>query len=133
MGSTLTTVRQDLAEHLKDDISGVNIYDNPADVIALPAIVIIPGSPWWAIVGHSGELPRMRVNLDLQLIVHRAVPAEALKEIEVLGTGIGASIIGAAQPFAFVSMAEPEQVKIGEVDAVVATFSVYTHLTTEAP
>ena len=130
MGSTLTTVRQDLAAHLGSDISGVNIYDNPADVIALPAIVIIPGSPWWAIVGHGVEIPRMRINLDLQFLVHRAVPAEALKEIEVLGTGVGASIVGAEQPFAFVSLAEPEQVKIGEVDAVVATFSVYTHLTT---
>lgn len=130
MPSTLTTVRQDLAAHLADDIDGVNVYDNPADVIAIPAIVIIPGSPWWGIVGHGADLPRMRVNLDLQFIVNRAVPAEALKDIELLGTAVGASIVGSTQPFAFVSLAEPEQVKIGEVDAVVATFSVYTHLTT---
>lgn len=131
MPSTLTTVRQDLAAHLESDISGVNIYDNPADVIAVPAIVIIPGAPWWQIVGYSGSVPKMRVNLDLQFIVPRAVPAESLKELEVLGSAVGASIVGAPEAsFAFVSFAEPEQVKVGEIESIVATFSVYTQLTT---
>jgi len=126
--STLLTVRQDLADHLTADLTGITVYAYPADVVVLPALVIIPADPWWEVVGFKANEPRLRVNLDIQILVKRAEPKSFMAEIETLGLAIALSIVTADQPFKFVSLAEPEQVNIGEVEAVVSTFSLFTHL-----
>lgn len=97
---------------------GVTVYDHPADVVAIPAIVIDPTDPWiepatmgswrWALVLHLVHA-RGDVSSALDWIEARRV------EIQTALDGFGAQVGG---------LGAPDQIEVGEIETIQADLAV---------
>jgi len=81
--------RSELAQHLRDNLGqlqaefDVAVYDAGAEIIAVPAVVLFPDSPYQS-VATQGPEKRINVTLSLVLVANRADPTAALDQLEDL-------------------------------------------------
>ena len=127
--SDLLSARADLKSHLDGELTNVTIYDYPADTISLPAIVFVPGSPYW-VVDQMGKpnTGNLMVNLDLQFLFQRAKVDETLIKLEAVGVAVALAISTGDQPWKFVEMGSMEQVSVEGQDVILTTMQIMTRL-----
>ena len=127
--SDLITARADLKAHLDAELTNVTVYDHPADSIALPAIVFVPGSPYWVIdTMGKPNTGNLMVNLDLQFLFQRATVDQTIGKLEAVGVAVALAITTADQPWRFVEMGSMEQVTVEGQEVILTTMAIMTRL-----
>ncbi len=124
--TTLLTVRQDLADQIAAIVGDpVVVYAYPAEVIALPAVVIIPDEPWWS-PGSFGQSATegVRVNFEIQLIVTRTELELGFGDLEELAIGVGTAITTGPKHFRWVDLSQPQGVEVNDIPCLMAGMAV---------
>lgn len=132
MAITLLNVRAELTVHLQTALDGLGwdqtpiAYAYPAESIAIPAVIVLPDSPYWAPARFTSGKPAssgVRVNLELQLIVPRTEVEEGVGDLEEMAVAVGVAI--ATSPvFRFVDMSQPEPIEVEGAPALLCRFAV---------
>lgn len=118
----LTTYRAELAamvqEFMPDDVV---VYDHPAETIVLPAVVLVPSSPWWEprVIGGTPSTG-VRVHFDFQIIVPRGGEmGSAFAELEALMLLVGDA--AATAGLLWGGTDQPTPGKVNDIDALMAS------------
>lgn len=124
---TLATVRDDLKTALEASLAdSVTVYSYPAEAVAMPAVVIVPASPWWRPYRLRGaDMAGVQVNFELQLLVTRGEVEESFKALEGLAIAVGAVLV-TGKVYKWIELNAPEPVQINKVDALIATMTIAT-------
>jgi hypothetical protein len=115
----LATLRSSIATALED--AGRVVYAYPNEQIALPALVLVPGSPYIEIQNVGGATKRLKVNLEVTACVKVADNQAALKNIETLMLDVLAALpadVNAAQ------WSQPQIQQVGAQDALTALLNI---------
>lgn len=107
------SARTDLAALIKAGVSAkTTVYDYPAEIIKLPAVVLMPTDPWIMPATKTG----FRVNLEAIVQVPRTNPRDHLGKLEVLVD----EVLDATRisRFRLVEAGLPEEIKTGDVEAI---------------
>lgn len=117
--SDLQTLRNSIATALS--AAGRVVYAYPNEQIALPALVLVPGSPYMEIQNIGGTTKRVKVNLELTAAVKVADNQAALANIEGLMFDVLAALpsdVNAAQ------WSQPQIQQVGAQDALTALLNI---------
>jgi hypothetical protein len=115
----LSALRSSIATALED--AGRVVYAYPNEQIALPALVLVPGSPYIEIQNVGGATKRLKVNLELTACVKVADNQAALVNMETLMLDVLAALpadVNAAQ------WSQPQIQQVGAQDALTALLNI---------
>jgi hypothetical protein len=124
---TLDTLREDLATALRAGLpADINVYSYPVESGAIPAVILVPASPWWEPYRFKNSaLPGALVNLDVQLVHPRTEVESAFELLETLAIAV-AAVINADPKWRFRYLDKPEPIQEEGIDAMRAIMRIDT-------
>lgn len=92
------SARTDLVDILETAFaSTANVYESPADIVATPAVVVVPADPYQAPASFSGTAGfSIRWSFDIVLAVPRATVSDGLTVLESLASDLRAALRGSS-------------------------------------
>lgn len=120
-------LRDELAQHIRDNTDALAVQAFPAEVTAVPAVVLhpAPGVYWEPFTFGPGNVPTLAWALVIEIIAPRPDPQAALDNIEALAADI-LRAIASFTPGAprFQALGDIGEVVVGDSPAVSAQMSV---------
>ena len=113
----MANARLDLVDILETAFDGIaNIYGDPADIIATPAVVLTPADPYQtpAAFQSSGSGLSILWNFELVLTVPRATVSPGLAVLEDLAVTLRAALKGSS--FRFIETRGLETITVADTD-----------------
>lgn len=118
------TLRNNIATALAG--TGRVVYAYPNEQIVLPALILVPGSPYVEIKTIGGALGRVQVNLELTACVKVADNQAALANLEALMIDVLDQLPDDVNAVAWSS---PQIQQVGAQDALTALLNIEAYAT----
>ena len=123
----LVSPRTDLAAILATNApSGVQVYDHPADVVKVPALIVQNGDPMIELDTMGGD--RFQWNLEIVAATYRINSRSGVAWCEDISRDVASWLNGSG--FWFREVSQPGTDEINQIDAITVTMTIEAKMRT---